>query len=183
LIALLTDPAAQAVLHASLAWLFLRSARHKARDLGRFRTALADYRVLPERAVAAVARGIPALEGGVAIALVIPGLGPGPAVAGAGLLLVYASAIAVNLERGRDEIDCGCGAPGDERSIGLDLVVRNTLLAVLALGAALPASARALTWLDLASVGAAIVAVAALLAAAEHALVNARRLRTWRNPA
>ena len=111
------------------------------------------------------------------------GLGAAPGLAGAGLLLVYAAAIALNLARGRDAIDCGCGAPGDERSIGVDLVARNLVLAALALGAALPATARALTWLDLASAAAAFAAAAALLAAAEHALSNARRVRAWRNPA
>lgn len=51
------------------------------------------------------------------------------------LLAVFAGAIAINLLRGR-EIDCGCFGFGVRRRIGWDAVVRNVVLALLAVGLA-----------------------------------------------
>ena len=65
-----------------------------------------------------------------------------------GLLIAYSAGIALNFARGRRELDCGCGAAGNRRSIAPWMVWRNLLLA-LALGlAALPWIARPLGGLD-----------------------------------
>ena len=52
------------------------------------------------------------------------------------LFVLYAVAISINLFRGRRHIDCGCG--GDGTAIGWGLVVRNVVLAGLALPQQIP---------------------------------------------
>jgi len=52
---------------------------------------------------------------------------------------VFAAAIGLTVARGRTEIACGCFRGDASRRIGWPLVVRNLILAGLALVAALPA--------------------------------------------
>jgi len=104
--------------------------------------------VLPEPLANALARVLWLLEGGVAVALVVPDWGRFGAL-GAGLLLVgYSIAIGTNLLRGRRDIDCGCLGPAQRQPLSGWLLVRNTLLLAGAVAAALPAGARPLHWLD-----------------------------------
>jgi len=172
------DPALRAALRCALALLWLVSAHHKLRDPARFRDALAGYRLIPAPAVHVFAAGIAALELGLGLALLLPAAGPAPALATAALLALYALAIATNLVRGRRAIDCGCGAR--PQPLGEGLVARNAVLVGVALAAALPAAGRALTWLDLATIGGGAAALAALYAAADAALANGVRSRALR---
>ena len=172
------DPALQVVLRCALALLWLVSAHHKLRDPARFRVALAGYRLIPAPAVPVFAAGIAALELGLGLALLLPAVGPAPALATAALLALYALAITANLVRGRRAIDCGCGA--HPQPLGEGLVVRNAVLALIALAAALPMTGRALTGIDAASIGGGAAALAALYAAADAALANGVRSRALR---
>jgi uncharacterized membrane protein YphA (DoxX/SURF4 family) len=172
------DPALRAALRCALALLWLVSGRHKLRDPARFRDALAGYRLIPAPFVRTFAVGIAALELALGLALLAPGTGPAPAIATAALLALYALAIAANLVRGRRAIDCGCGAR--PQPLGEGLVVRNAVLVGIALAAALPATGRALSWIDAASIGGGATALAALYAAADAALANGVRSRALR---
>ena len=173
------DPVVGMALRAGFALLFAASAWHKLRDLAGFRAALAGYRLLPTRALAAAALGLAALELAIGAACLAPALAPTACSAGAGLLTLYSLAIACNLARGRRDIDCGCGGPGGRRPLGTTLVLRNLALVALLLLASLPAGPRALTWLD-AATGVGLLATLALLhAACDVALANASRLREW----
>ncbi len=169
------DPTLQGVLRGSLALLFAFAALRKLRDLRGFAALLADYRLLPSAAAAPAALGLALAELATGIALCTPGRGSAGARAAALLLAVYACAIAANLLRGRRAIDCGCGlAP---RPLGAGLVARNALLVCAALVAALPASPRALVWVDGLSIGFGIATAACVFAAADGVAGAAARSR------
>ena len=88
------------------------------------------------------------------------------ALAGSALVLVlYAGAIAVNLVRGRRFIDCGCSGFAGQQPLGVWLVVRNLLLALMAYIATLPVQGRVLVWFDAVAVSAAVCVSAFLYAA------------------
>jgi hypothetical protein len=84
----------------------------------------------------------------------------------------YAGAIAANLARGRRDIDCGCGGPLGRQALSEGLVLRNLAWAGAALACALPEAPRALAWLDLVTVAAAVASGAALHAAASALLAR-----------
>ena len=144
------DPAVDAALRAAFALLFLVAASHKLRDPGRFRTTLAEYRLLP-----------------------------GP-VAAAAVLAVYGAAIAVNLARGRRHIDCGCVGPAVRRPISGWLVARNAALAAAALAAVAPVRPRPLVWVDALTVMGATATLAALYASVDRLLAHAPALARLR---
>lgn len=147
-----------ATLRAGLALLFAAAAVHKLRDRTGFAAALAEYRVLPARLLHPAVWLVPALEAALALALAAPGpVGP---VSAAGLLALYGGAIALNLARGRRWLDCGCLGPSLRQPISGALVARNALLAAAALACLLPAAARALVWLDFATIAAATACLA-----------------------
>jgi hypothetical protein len=166
------DPALALVLRAGLALLFAATALAKLRDLAGFAAAVAGYRLLPERLARAAALGFVAVELVLAAGLCVPALHAFASLGAAALLVVYAAAIAWNLARGRRDIDCGCGGPFGRQTLSEGLVLRNLVLAAAALASALPEAERALGWLDLVTVLAALVCGALLLAAA-----NALRAR------
>lgn len=171
--ALVLDPAARAVLRLALAFLFATALVHKLRRPRAFREALAGYGLLPERAVAAAAGVVMAVEGALAAALALPGAGAAPALGAAALLAAYAGAIGWNLARGRRDLGCGCGGPLDRGRLGPELVLRNAVGIAAAAAAALPAASRPWTALDDFTVAAGVVAAALLYAGAETALANA----------
>jgi hypothetical protein len=90
------DPVLHALLCALLAFVLLRAAWHKGRDLAAFRRALADYALLPSSWVAGAALALAALEATTAIALWLPATAPAAARATGGLLGLYSLAIAIN---------------------------------------------------------------------------------------
>ncbi len=173
------DPACSLMLCWALALILAQSALHKARDMSGFRASVADFRLLPQRALHVVAGSIVACEG-----LLILGLLAAPLAADARaplatalLLLLYTSAIAINLARGRRQFDCGCTGPGARRPIAGDLIVRNSILIMLALVSSLPSLPRALVWLDFLSAAAGALVISVLYAASETALASAARIR------
>lgn len=174
------DPALSWVVRAAVSLLFVSAAGHKLRDVEGFRRAVEGYDLLPRLWAVPVGGALIALEVGVATGLWFARVAPVAALAAAVLLMGYGGAMALNLARGRRDIDCGCGGPGGRQTISATLVVRNAFLAVAALVAALPASARALTWIDAMTIAAAIVALALLYVAADGLLAIASHpLTVW----
>ncbi|MCJ2185832.1 MauE/DoxX family redox-associated membrane protein [Novosphingobium beihaiensis] len=118
-----------------VAMLFLAGAMGKLRDLENFRTVLANYRLLPGRAV------MPASLALVLAELVLAGgLIGWPRLAAPGaiaLLLLFAFAMRVNIARHRDFIDCGCGL-SSRRGISNGMVLQNLTLCVLLVPVMLP---------------------------------------------
>ncbi|MEX6724033.1 MauE/DoxX family redox-associated membrane protein [Parapedomonas caeni] len=156
----MVDPALDLALKLFLAGLFLAAGAAKLARPARFRQALADYRLLPSPLLWPAALGLGLVEVAAAGALfaspVVAGVG---ALALAGLCLLYAAGIGVNLARGRTRIDCGClGSAGE--GIGVSLVVRNLLLALVALALLAGPGDRPLVWLDGLTILGVIVAAA-----------------------
>jgi hypothetical protein len=171
------DPVVVLVLRGAGALLWLSAFLHKARAPARFRSALWDYALLPPAAVDAVAGALIAVEGGLAVALLVPAAAPRAALASAGLLALYGLAIGWNLLRGRRDLDCGCGGAGGPQPLGPALVVRNAVAAALFVLAAAPGTGRGLTVLDAVTAPAAVVVLALLWCAADLAIANGARLR------
>jgi Methylamine utilisation protein MauE len=163
---LLHDPAAIWAARLALAAVFALAAVTKLRALDEFIGVVHNYRVLPEMLARPVAYGLPPLEAAIALGLLTE---PTRTLAGSGaafLLLVFGLAMGVNLVRGRVEIDCGCFASALKQRISWSLVARNLVLiglALLALQSPLPA--RTATWLDLVTVGTAVLGAVLLYVA------------------
>lgn len=103
---------------------------------------------------------------------------PAAALLGAGLLIAYAGAMAVPLSQGRTEISCGCGGAADQLSVWL--LVRNAVLAVLALVAAQPMLGRDLQWFDFLSIPLGVLAMWLILEAVEQTLQTGAHIRSLR---
>jgi len=175
------DPALHLVFRASLALLLASAAWHKLRDLLRFRTALAQYELLPAGFIAPAAVLAPALEA-VLAAMIASSVGiAAAALASAALMLMYAAAIAVNLRRGRADIDCGCLGPASRVPLSNGLVARNLALVAAFSVLALPVSTRALTWLDLVGAAAGVAALSACWLATQRMLALAPRAALLRS--
>ena len=159
------DPVWSLALRAALALLLASAAVAKLRDLRGFTAALAGYRLLPAALAGPVAAGFVAAELALALGLWLPPLRVLSALGIALLLSLYGVAIAINLARGRRDIDCGCGGPLARQTLSEGLVLRNLLLAGLALATALPVAPRSLGWLDLWTLVASVTAAAVLYAA------------------
>jgi hypothetical protein len=159
------DPVVSLALRALLALLLGGAALAKLRDPRGFAAAVAGYRLLPAALATPAAAAFVAAELLLAAALWTP-LRTEAALGAAALLALYALAIAVNLVRGRRDIDCGCGGPLGRQALSEGLVLRNLAWAAAALACALPDAPRALAWLDLVTLAAAVAAGAALNQAA-----------------
>ena len=166
----MVDPVVGWVARLALAVVFAAAALHKWRDLSAFSAALAGHRLVPAALVPATAHALAAAETAIAGALLVPASAVGAACTAAALLALYSSAIAINLARGRREIDCGCSTRPQPLSRGL--LVRNAALAAAALLAALPATSRALVWVDALSAAAGAAALAFAWLAAQSLLFD-----------
>lgn len=172
-----SDPTISIMLRAALTLLFVWAASHKLRDREAFRTALADYELLPHRWLSSIAALLVGAELSFAVGLCIPGAAAAAACASAGLLALYAGAIGINLIRGRRDIDCGCAGPMRRQPISTALVLRNVALAGAALACSLPASSRTVTWVDGITVVASVITLALLYAAIDGLLLTAPQIR------
>ena len=156
----------------AIAVLLASAATHKLRAPARFAKQLADYQLLPEALVRPSARVIPVLELAIAFALLVPVSRSWAALSAASLLALYAAAIGINLWRGRRDIDCGCAGPDQAQPLRPVLLLRNSVLVVLALLASVAPIARDMTVFDgFVTVAAAAVALL-IYAAADGLLAN-----------
>jgi hypothetical protein len=154
----MVDPVFSWVARLALAGVFAAAALHKWRAPSAFAAAIAAHHLVPDRSTAVLACALAAAETALVVGLLVPASAPTAACSAAALLALYSGAVAINLARGRREIDCGCSARPQPLSVGL--LARNALLAAVALTAALPASARELSWVDALSAAAGLAALA-----------------------
>ena len=117
--------------------IFARALISKARHRQEFIGVVAAYRLLPQPFVRMTAWMVLILEG-----IVVLGLLTGHALfwiscLATALLCLFALAMAVNVARGRTEIDCGCFRDTLRQRISYGSVLRNLLLAVVAIVPAL----------------------------------------------
>jgi len=169
------DPVFPLLAAGAVALLFASAAWHKLRDRQAFRTILAGYGLLPQALVPAAASAVPLLEALLAAGLLAGGTRRLAALAGAALLLGYALAIGINLWRGRRDLSCGCGRDGGQ-PIAAWMPVRNGLLAIVALLAAVPAQPRPLEWVDSVTLAAGLAALALVYLCAEQLLATSVRV-------
>lgn len=156
----------------AIAVLLASAATHKVRAPARFARQLADYQLLPASLVRPIARFVPLLELAIAFALLVPVSRGWAALSAASLLALYAAAIGINLWRGRRDIDCGCAGPDQAQPLRPVLLLRNSVLVVLALLASVTPIARDMTLFDgFVTVAAAAVALL-IYAAADGLLAN-----------
>jgi hypothetical protein len=173
------DPLAVAIAAGVLVVVFARGLWHKLADHALFRVTMADYGLLPEKAVAPAAAALAVAEAAIVIGLVVPATRGAAAIAAAGLLGLYALAIAINLHRGHVTIDCGCGGPG--HGLSWLLVARNAALAGVAVLAVMTPAERVLGLADAAWLVLAVAAVSLLIAVVEQAASNQAYVWLHRN--
>jgi Methylamine utilisation protein MauE len=142
----LADAVAASAVAGCVALILFAAAWHKFSEPDVFAGALDAYQLLPGAGVVPVARLLPFVEVAIGIIVLIPVTRSLGLIAFAGLISIYGLAIAINLLRGRHQIDCGCG--GDVHLLSWGLVVRNGLLACVALAMSGPSVARPYEWLD-----------------------------------
>jgi hypothetical protein len=164
------DPAFGYLIIVGIALLFAGAAAQKLRSPAHFAEIFAGYRVLPDTAARRLAWLIPCIELAVAAALLWDRGRRMAVISAAAVLIAYASGLGVNLIRGRLDLDCGCGAARDRRTLSAWMVWRNLLLASVLGIAALPWSPRACGLTDLLTVMAGLAACAALYAAVDRLL-------------
>jgi hypothetical protein len=144
--ALTADPVAVGAVVGALALVLFAAAWHKLAQAEVFAGALQAYDLVPVNAVLGLARALPVVEVAIGIGVLVPLTRQPALIAFAALMLLYAGAMGVNLIRGRRQIDCGCG--GAAHPLSWALVLRNAVLAALALAVLGPTSPRGFEWLD-----------------------------------
>lgn len=164
-------------LRLALGMIFIVTGSAKILALDVFTTAVRDYKLLPESAVRVTAVVLSVAELACGALLVIGWHADVGAAVTAVLLLSFAWGMAVNLIRGR-KIDCGCLSVARDRDISWQLVLRNLILTVIAVGVLVlthdaAAAAEKVSGLD--GVGVALTTVAVL---AGLLLVDATRRMT-----
>jgi uncharacterized membrane protein YphA (DoxX/SURF4 family) len=161
-----------------LAVLFATSAWHKLDQHRVFTAIVADYQILPAALVVPCAFALALAE------LVVAGLWatqmalPFASIASVALFALYCFAVGINLVRGRTHISCGCGI-GSEQPISIAIIVRNALLAALALCTLVVGSAGSPGWLDYAVAIMASAAIGVALAASSALMTNAMHISSW----
>jgi uncharacterized membrane protein len=118
----------------TLLCVFARALMHKVTDFAWFAHTLNGYRIVPAGMPNYAAAALAAAEALVIVGLIVPASRMAAAWLALALLALYGGAIAVNLLRGNRRIDCGCGGAG--QGLSWFLVLRNLLLAALAIFAA-----------------------------------------------
>ncbi len=155
-------------------WQKVRAPRYYAAVIGEYQLPL----VVGNKAVA-ITIGLAELCTG--ILLLIPVSRELAAWFAALLLLIYALAIGINLLRGRMNIDCGCSGPAaNKQKLSAWLLVRNGLLAVVAIAAGITPLSRELIWFDLAVIVLAVSLAFLVYAGTEQLIANSTRLRNLR---
>ena len=180
------DPLVATAISIGFGIMFLLGAVHKLTALAEFRAILADYRLLPAKAVDSSALAVIGAEACLGLGWLFAPETRVVASATAILLLVYAAAIAVNLRRGRTHISCGCGfgqfAGGVDLLSGW-LVARNLLLVAVAALGSLPAAERTFGALDYVTLAAALATSMLLFVCANQLIQNRAAIASWRRGA
>jgi hypothetical protein len=173
-LAFAADPVTVGTLVGALALVMFAAAWHKFSEADEFAGALADYRLLPQPAVALVARVLPVVEVLIGTGVLIPATRVWALIALTALVSLYALAIGINLGRGRHDIDCGCG--GESHPLSWGLVLRNLVLGAAALIASQPTIERNMNWIDALTLVLGVLAFYAFYLMADELLRQASRL-------
>jgi uncharacterized membrane protein len=131
-----------------LAWLFGQAAYHKLSSPQYYQPLVKRYLpVAPASNLPVLAVG--ALEGCLALALLLPASRTPALAVAAGLLLVYAGLMARQVARGGAHMACGCAGPDSALQVSWALVSRNGVCCALALLAMSSAGDASSGWTDM----------------------------------
>jgi uncharacterized membrane protein len=171
------DPVFSWTASAWLALVFAASAIIKLVDLDEFRSAVENYRVIPESmapesTAAVVAIAVPLLELAAAVGIMIPRTHFEAAMVLMLLLAAFTAAISINLFRGRLNVDCGCFGPALRQRLSWWLVARNLGMIAIGMIATVPYG-RPLAALDVMTIIFGASTLVVLYAAMNYALANA----------
>lgn len=115
-----------------LAGTFLAAAYFKITDPAAFASAVAAYRLVPERLVPAFSFAVTAMETACGIGLAVPKLRAAALWTALALLVLFSGAIGINLIRGA-AIPCGCfGHVPNADPLNAMYLMRSLMLALLA---------------------------------------------------
>ena len=178
------DPLVLKLVSIGFGLLLPLAAVHTLTALQKFRATLTAYEILPSPILAPVSIIVPIIEAILGTAWLLAIQPVMVALASAVLLASYTSAITINLFRGRIHIDCGCtmgSSAGRDQQLSWGLVARNALLISAALTATVPATERAIGFVDYVTLVAGLLAIVLLYGAANQLLNNGAAIGTWRN--
>lgn len=116
-----------------LASVFSAAALVKFSDLPRLRGIISSYDILPAAFVGAATNGLPLLELGTAVLIILPMFSNVGIVLAAGLLTLYIAVLASAAFRKIKLKDCGCGGFGRDTGVSRWTLVRNGILLSLAI--------------------------------------------------
>ena len=179
------DPLFTKLIALGLGLFLAAAAWHKWASFERFVVILRDYDLLPPFLTRPVAGGVIFMEAGLAIGWFTGFMNSRVSTVTAGMLSIYAAAIAVNLLRGRVHISCGCGfgkISEEDQLLSWSLVMRNVVLAGIALLPLLPPAPRSLHPIDWATLATAAIAGVLLHFGTAQLLKNSAAIEKWRNP-
>jgi uncharacterized membrane protein YphA (DoxX/SURF4 family) len=120
-------------IQAFLGVIFVIAGGTKIFDPAKFVQIVLAYRLLPDHISRVTAIILPWLEVLVGALLVLDIVPATSATVACSLFLLFASAIGINLLRGRRDFSCGCFGADEGEPLNWGIVVRNLLLAVLAI--------------------------------------------------
>ena len=179
------DPLFTKLIAIGLGLVLAAAAWHKGASFERFVVILRDYDLLPPFLTRPVAGGVVFMEAALAIGWFTGFMNSWVATITAGMLSIYAAAISVNLLRGRVHISCGCGfgeISEEDQLLSWSLVLRNVVLAGIALLPLLPPAPRPLHPIDWATLATAAIAGVLLHFGTVQLLKNNAAIEKWRNP-
>jgi hypothetical protein len=177
------DPVFAKLVSLLLGLLLAAASWHKWASFDHFVAIVRNYRLLPTHLTRPAAGMVVAAETVLALGWLSGVMASQTAVVTAAMFSIYGAAIAANLLRGRKHISCGCGlgeAAVGGQSLSWTLVLRNAVLAGLALLPLLPLAPRPLHPIDWATLAASLLTVVLLQFGAAKLLKNGAALQTWR---
>ncbi|MCZ6855836.1 MAG: methylamine utilization protein MauE [Gammaproteobacteria bacterium] len=184
---MLLDPLIVLVISLGFGALFLSTTSHKIREFAQFRVVLADYELLPGVLVLPAACTVVVIELVLTLlwfsALFTSLFIAVSAILSAALLTLYGIAVGINLIRGRVHISCGCGVPGannTDQPLSSGILVRNSVLALIALAGVLPILERSLAWFDYVAIVTTLLTASVLYMATSQLLSNSAAMAAWR---
>ncbi len=167
------------IIRLFLSVLLFRAALHKQGNHKTFQAELGAYQLLPESLLPLTTFTLIFTEAVTSI-LLLNNQWQFPTLIAAVLFCVYALAMAVNLLKGRTSIDCGCGGlRAAKKTISWSLVIRNLILAVLALLCTQAAIAEAPGSLAIFIILAGAAVSLLIYEAIEQAIANIQGYRRW----
>ena len=134
---LITHPYALLFVRSVIAVLLMAAGVSKLVNLQTFVQVVRDFRLLPEKLVKSVGLMIPIIEVIISLLLILGLLQPWTLITASCFFIMFGVAVAINLFRGRSNISCGCFGRGRNHRLTWGLVLRNVLLAGLAVVAAI----------------------------------------------